>query len=237
MTVATDTDGLVERFNEVAAINVDAAFDEFKAEEVRALSRYARVCTRLNDRALLREGARFEFSAGIEGETERLQHAGEDPLRSAMMDFRLIWMDSEPAQFSRIRNIVRSRAAESSPEGNEALAVIDALGKDMSEARKEPTLGAHDPESGEIRTVQRAADLIDDWLNGVSFHEDPDRAERVEAWSRSTYEYMLIRSVNRVANVGFALAVLVDAILDAQSDPVATPRKDRKTSTALSEGL
>jgi hypothetical protein len=42
MAMATDTGGLVECFNEVAAINVDAAFDEFKAEEVRALSRYAR---------------------------------------------------------------------------------------------------------------------------------------------------------------------------------------------------
>lgn len=224
--MATDTDGLVERFNEVAAINANAAFDKFMAEEVRALGGYARVCTRLNDRALLREGVRFEFSAGVEGETERLQHAGEDPLRSAMMDFRLIWMDGEPAQFSRIRNIVRSRVAESS-EGSEALAVIDALGKDMSEARKETALGVHDPESGEIRTVQRAVDLIDDWLNGVSFHEDPDRAERVEAWSRSTYEYMLIRSVNRVANVCFALAALVDAILEAY----------RKISLAPSEGL
>lgn len=206
----------MDRFNGVAAINADAAFDEFEAEEIQALGSYARVCTMLNDRALLREGVRFEFSAGVEGETERLQHAGEDPLRSAMMDFRLIWMDREPIQFSRIRNILRSRVAESSPEGGEALAVIDALGKDMSEARKEAALGAHDPESGEIHTVRRAAELIDDWLNGVSFHEDPDRAERVEAWSQSTYEYMLIRSVNRVANVCFALAVLVDAILDAQ---------------------
>jgi hypothetical protein len=216
MAMASDTDGLMERFETIAALDVRAAFVDFEPDEIRALRAYTEVCGDLNARQLLREGARFNFSAGVAGEGERLEHAGEEALRSAMNDFRLLWADGEPTQFSRVRGILRRRIAPAVTSGSEAAAALDALKKDMSDARKKVVLGGQHPGTGETYPVTRAAELIDDWLFGVSIHRDADRAGRVAAWPPQTYEWMLVSSVNDITNVCLALAVLVDGVLAAQ---------------------
>jgi hypothetical protein len=215
MAMATDTDGLAGRFAAIAAIDAKAAFGPFDAARLEHLRRYSRVCGQLNRREVLRRPIRFSFSAGPTGGGEALEHAGEEALRSAMVDFRLLWMDGEPTQFGRLRNLVRAHVDDSTEAGRDALEILDALGKDMSDARREIAFGGRDP-SGVVHPTGRAVDVIEDWLYGVCFHQDEERAARVAAWSPQTYEFMLLRSVNNIANVCFAFAVLVDGILAAQ---------------------
>jgi hypothetical protein len=134
MAMATDTDGLTDRFAAIAAIDAEASFGRFDADQLEDLRRYSRVCTQLNRREVLRRPIRFFVSTAPTGGGQHLEHAGEEALRSAMIDFRLLWMDGEPTQFGRMRNLVRAHIDISTKAGREALGVVDALGRDMNDA-------------------------------------------------------------------------------------------------------
>jgi hypothetical protein len=60
-----------------------------------------------------------------------------------------------------------------------------------------------------------ARQVIDDWMNGDSFHGDPDARDRVSRWSPPAYEFSLIKAVNRISNVCLALDVVILPILDS----------------------
>jgi hypothetical protein len=216
-----DAEGIEARFQEIAAIDPARAFGSFTDEELEALDAYSRVCGQLNSRALLTQGVRFSFKAGVDGSAQRIEHTGDDALRSAMMDFRLIWMSDEPTHFPRLRNTARARVDASLPQAFEAQAAIDLLGKEFGEARREKSLGVRVAEGPEGIRWYKAEEIIDDWVSGVAFHGDRDRAARVGAWQQSSYEIQLIKAVNRISNVWFAFESLVRAILDRQADPAS----------------
>lgn len=216
-----DAEGIEARFREIDVIDPARAFGPFTEEELEALRAYSRVCGQLNSRELLTRGVRFSFKAGVDGSGQEIEHAGDDALRSAMMDFRLIWMSDERTYFPRIRNTVRARLDTSLPQASEALAAIDLLGKEFGEARREKALGVRVADGAEGIRWYRAEEIIDDWISGVAFHGDRDRAARVGAWQQSSYEIQLIKAVNRISNVWFAFELLVRAILDWQADPAS----------------
>src|SRR5690242_3011415 len=114
----TDAEGIEARFHELAEIDPAQAFRQFNAEDLADFEVFASLCKRLNDRALFQQGTRFHFSASVtEGVHQHLEHAGEDALRSMMMDFRRLWMSREPTFFPRLRNKVRSHADPAMSQG------------------------------------------------------------------------------------------------------------------------
>ena len=215
----TDAEGLEARFHELAEIDPAHAFKQFDVEDLRDLEAFAGLCARLTDRVLFQQGTRFHFSASVtDGVHQRLEHAGEDALRSMMMDFRRLWMSGEPTFFPRVRNKVRSHADPEMPQGAAALAVIDLLGKEFKEACEEGVLGVLRqgvPENPDNIKWIKAHEVVNDWINGDAFHGDPARQARVERWETSSYEFVLIKGVNRITNIWLAFCVLLDAILDA----------------------
>ncbi|MFT3864070.1 MAG: hypothetical protein QM729_07350 [Solirubrobacterales bacterium] len=224
-----DAEGIEARFREIDAIDPARSFGPFTEEELETLRAFSRVCGQLNSRALLTEGVRFSFEAGVAGAGQRIEHAGDDALRSAMMDFRLIWMSDEPTYFPRLRNKVRARIDLALPQGVEAQAAIDLLGREFGEARREKALGFRVAEGPEGIRWHTAEEVIDDWISGVAFHGDRDRAARVGAWEQSSYEIQLIKAVNRISNVWFAFEVLVRAILDGQADAASDATRARSS--------
>ncbi len=230
----TDVEGIEARFQELAEVDPSRAFKRFDPEDLAHLEAFANLCERLNDRALFKQGARFHFSASsTNGVHQHLEHAGEDALRSMMMDFRRLWMSSEPTFFPRLRNRVRAHADPAVPQGAAALAAIDLLGRDFKEACEDGALGLF--EQGETESPDnirwiKARQVVDDWINGDAFHGDPEPQARVGIWEASSYEFVLIKAVNRITNVWLAFCVLLVAILDERDHGMPALRGERGVS-------
>lgn len=213
----TDAEGLKSRFRELGEVNVREAFDAFESEELERLGLFSTVCHSLNDRDLFAEGVRFSpFGPDSSGEG-RLKHAGEDALRSMMMDFRLMWLKREPTNSETIRDLLGRRVREDGAEAELAACLINQLGDDFEQALKSPAMGpATSPNADETSetTNRTAGQVIADWMSAGAFHGDRAApAKRVRQWSPETYEYVLIKSVNRISNVWLAQCVLVDRVL------------------------
>lgn len=207
-----DEEALIERFTELTEIDVDSAFRPFDPDELELLDTYHRLVDGVAARPLFADGIKFRIGGGPDCDPPVLEHAGEDALRSVMIDFRRLWLKKEPTRFGNVLVLLREHA-----EDGDAVAALDALGRDFKEACRDGLMGVRDPSDPEnlkkIKPIS-ARQVIDDWMNGDSFHGDPDARERVRRWSPTTYEFSLIKAVNRISNVFLALDVVVVPILD-----------------------
>ena len=218
MAMPIDEAGLVERFTALAEIDVTSAFLPFREEELGLLSTYHDLVGGVTGRPFFANGIKLSFKAGPNTVPPSLKHAGEDALRSVMIDFRRLWLRKEPTRFDNVLRLVRQHA-----EDEATVAVLDALGRDFKDACRDELMGItdpNDPENPQKFTPIRARQVIEDWLNGDSFHGDPEARERVKRWSSTAYEFSLVKAVNRVTNVCLALDVPIAAIL-AESDHVS----------------
>jgi hypothetical protein len=205
--------GLVERFTALSEIDVQSAFRPFDQDELRLLGAYHELVDGVAGRPLFAEGIKFRIGGGAESEPTILQHAGEDALRSVMIDFRRLWMQKEPTRFGNVLKLLREHS-----EDEETTASLDALGRDFKDACRDELMGIRDPSDPEnMRKIKPifARQVIDDWMNGDSFHGDPDARDRVSRWSPPAYEFSLIKAVNRISNVCLALDVVILPILDS----------------------
>lgn len=216
----TDEDGLTRRFEQLATLDVSSAFRPFDESELDLLGEYHQLVAGITGRPLFAEGIKFSFSSGKGNDGAILDHAGEDALRSTMIDFRRLWMNKEPTNFHHVLGLVRDHADEPTR------GVLAQLGRDFKDACRDPMLMIRDPEDPENPTKftpVRSRRVVDDWLNGKAFHGDVEARRRVEGWSEPAYEFSLIKAVNRISNVALALDVPIAVILAGagQSSPAA----------------
>lgn len=214
----TDEDGLIARFSVLSEIDVSSAFQAFSKEALDLLALYHELVGGVVGRPFFSGGVKFSFGAGRDGQPPSLQHAGEDALRSVMIDFRRLWLQKEPTRFGNVLGLMRKHAVDGA-----VIVALDELGRDFKDACRDGVMGKIDPshpDNPEKIIPIRARQVIDDWINGDSFHGDPEARERVRRWSPPAYEFSLIKAVNRVSNVCLALDVPIAAIL-AETDEAA----------------
>lgn len=209
-------------FDTLVETDWSSRFESFTEDELRTLRLYDRLAHELGQRTFFQSPQRLSVKASDEESYERLEHAGEDSLRSMAMTFRQLWQQGEPANFESVRAILRRRVAPSA-EGAEALALVDALGRSYKDARRE-VLMKHvwqDDPMGKPKEVFRTARVVDDWLNGFAFHSDADKAKRVESWSPTSYEWSLIKAINDLAGVMWEMHIVVMGALAAVQEEAA----------------
>lgn len=151
----------------------------------------------------------------VDGEGERIEHAGEDALRSMVLTFRHLWQSGEPARFQTVRELIRSHVDPSGADSEATLQLLDLIGARYKAACRKVQMKhvwQHDP-MGKPKQVFRSAQVIDDWINGVAFHSDEDKARRVYGWQPVAYEWSLIKSIHDVAVVMWELHLVAADIL------------------------
>jgi len=197
----------------LAKTNWSGRFDSFSEDERERLRLYSSLAAELGQEDFHQEPLRFSVKASPEESYQRLEHAGRTQLRSMAMVFRQLWMQSEPARFNDMRNLLRRRAL---PEGGEDVVVmLDILGARYKAASREvmmKNVWEHDS-MGEPISVVRAEQVIDDWLYSGPFHTDPEKVERVKSWSKDPYEYSLAKSIRGLAAVMWELDLIVQDAL------------------------
>lgn len=213
-------------FDTLVETDWNSRFESFTDDELRRLRLYDQLAPELGRRSFFSSPQRLSVKSSAEESYSRLDHAGEDSLRSMAMTFRHLWQPGEPANFESIRSLLRDRAAPS-PPGAEAVKLLDVLGKRFKDVRRKEMLKhvwADEPMGKPIK-VFRATQVVDDWLNGYAFHKDTDKAERVASWSATQYEWSLIKAIHDFAGVMWELhIVLMGAVAAAEAAvAVATP--------------
>jgi len=203
-------------FDALATMDVSGRFESLTCEERAILARYHEVCAKLGVASFFAGPVRLSVKAAPDESYERLEHPGEDQLRSMTMWFRQLWMKKEPARFHAVLGLLRGRLAPNHPDVNATRTVLTHLGRRHRQACRRSLMKHvwdHDPVGEPIRDFD-AEQVIDDWLYGGQFHFDPAAAERVGSWSRPAYEWSLIKAITGVCAVCWELDLLVGAVLE-----------------------
>jgi len=139
-----------------------------------------------------------------------------------MMDFRLMWLKGEPTNAESIFDLLSRRVRRDTTEGQQAANLIEQLSKELKRALEAPAMGPEcspDPNEGSDTESRTAEQVISDWMSAGMFHGDRTApAQRVRMWDQETYEFVLIKVVNRISNIWLALCVLADQVLSDQAD-------------------
>lgn len=215
--------GPLDFFDTLVATEWTERFESFSPPELELLRKYEALASELGRRPFFAQPQRLSVKASPEESYERLDHAGEDALRSMAMTFRRLWLQGEPARFELILRLLRDHARLDS-RGGEARRLLEHLGRRYRNAKREVLMRhvREDDPVGEPIRVFRAEDVIDDWLYSGPFHEDDDRAARVASWSPVGYEWSFIKGITGVAAVMWELHVVVVAVLaDASATTTA----------------
>jgi hypothetical protein len=161
-------------------MDVEGRFESLTAPELLTLTRYHELCTAIGGSTFFSHPIRLAVKASPEESYERVDHAGEDPLRSMAMWFRQLWMAKETTRFQAVLTILRRSVDSTHPDAPQIEAILDHLGTRHRHARRASLMKhvyADDPMGAPIRDF-RAEQVIDDWLYGGAFHFDPRRRAR-----------------------------------------------------------
>lgn len=215
------TTGAKDLFDTLVETDWSGRFESFNAADVRRLRLYDRLASDLGHASFFAQPQRLSAKASAEESYERFEHAGTDTLRSMTMIFRQLWQPGEAAQYDAIRALLREHA-KPTQRGAEAVVLLDAIGKRFKAKRRDVLMKhvwEHDPVGKPIR-VFRAAGVLDDWFNGVLFHPDEDKEQRVRAWSPTAYEFSAVKAINRIAGVMWELHIVVAGALETNGSPL-----------------
>jgi hypothetical protein len=136
----------------------------------RVVERFIERSRKLAESSLVRTEVRLIWTSGQGGMEASVEYAGDELVQAAVVPFRALYRDEEPASFKRVHGILRSQAADS-PAGTELVELLDELGRGyrnlMQSAGPVPVpAGGLGGEGGPpLKTRQ----VIEDWLYGEHF--------------------------------------------------------------------
>lgn len=163
------------------ALGMVEALCPLEEEEMRTVTRYVDRSGELADSSLVKTGVHLRWSASKTGMQVDIEYAGDEAVRAALLVFRALYRDDEPASFKRTLGILRARAVARGGVASEALTeLLDEVGRGYRELLRSAdpmVVLSHSSEKGE--PPPRTRQVIEDWLNGEHFHWDSDRAERL----------------------------------------------------------
>ena len=163
------------------ALGMAEALCPLEEGEMRIVTRYVDRAGELADSSLVQTGARLGWSASKTGMQTEVEYAGDEAVRAALLLFRALYRDDEPASFKRTLAILRARAVALGGPSSEALTeLLDEVGRGYRKLLRsaDPMLVLSDS-STNGEPPRRTRQVIEDWLNGEHFHWDSDRAKRL----------------------------------------------------------
>lgn len=202
--------GPLDFWDTLATVDWSARFEPFDDDQMWRLRRYSELAHELGKSTFFSAPIEFSFKASAEESYERLDHAGDDALRSMAMSFRQLWEDGEPAQFQTVRNLLRAHLLLPRDRVDTRL-LLDVLGQRYRGARREVMMKDvwEDDPIGEPKAVIRAEQVVNDWLYSGPFHGDKDKIARVARWSDTAYELSLIKAINGITGVIWEMQIVV----------------------------
>lgn len=209
--------GPLDFFDTVVTTDWQRRLTAFASDERRVLELFLQRAGELGQRTFFASPHKLT----VDGHGERIEHAGEDALRSMALTFRHLWQPGEPARFHTVLALIRSHVDRAAVDSEHTEALVDLIGVRYREACREVQMKhvwKHDP-FGKPKEVFRASRVIDDWMNGVAFHSDEDKAGRVGSWSPVAYEWALVKSMHDIALVMWELHLIVADLLTDRQPP------------------
>jgi hypothetical protein len=144
-------------------------------DDLRKIKKYIRVSEKVRSSNFIKKTKQVTFRMNIEiNKPARFESTGfnEDLLRSALMDFRKIYMKKEGTNFFRIYNLIYKNTDDVEVKRN-----IEKCREIYTQILGRPTsIGIYINE--ELQNVEK---IIDDWLYGYYFHEDDEREEKMQS--------------------------------------------------------
>jgi hypothetical protein len=209
--------GPLDFFETLASIDWHGRFAPFTTTQLRQLRRYHELAHELGRSSFFSQRLTFSVKASPEESYQRLEHAGNDALRSMSMSFRQLWDAKEPARFDAVRQLLRDHALLPRDQVDVRV-LLDVLGSRFKAATRSDMMRIvwEDDPMGKPKEVIRARHVIDDWLYSGPFHADEERIARVERWSSKAYEFTLAKALHTIVGVLWELQIVVGGVLEDQ---------------------
>lgn len=199
------------------AINPVKAFTPFIPEEVARLERYAKRTRMLFECPFIqRVNTTWTLSGGT-GQPVASTFAGaganDDEVLEALMLMRPLHLQNEQAGFQQVQAMTKRHAHEKgTAEGRSAIAAIKSYTTALKQVLRQHDLirlnEEHVGQDGVVRAQEVPPErVLDDFLNGIYFHEDEERIRRIGDWLPSDAQrFIFLGTVRRVARIytGFA---------------------------------
>jgi hypothetical protein len=146
-----------------------------------------------------------------------VEYAGDEAVQAALLPFRALYRDEEPASFKRVLGILRARAVGRGTEAsNKLVELLDELGRGyrniLRSAGPIPLPPGGLGGSGDAPPV-KTRQVIEDWLYGEHFHWDAEKAQRLAEFEPP--EMLLFSFVSAIHHASFVYARLADVARQA----------------------
>src|SRR4051794_28795987 len=103
--------GPLDLFDTLAQTDWSGRFESFDEDDMRDLRLYAKLAGELGRRPFFASPQRLSFKASAAESYQRFDPAGDDALRSMAVNSRQLVMEGNPAEFKRVRSLLRNHAA------------------------------------------------------------------------------------------------------------------------------
>lgn len=144
-------------------------------DELKKVKKFIRIAEKVRNSNFLKstKALNFKMSIGID-KPICFESSGfdEDLLKSALMDFRKIYMEKDDTSFFQIYNLLYTNTDNLDIKKN-----LEKCRKIYSEILNKPTpIGIFIN-----KELQNVKEIINDWLYGYYFHEDSEREEKMQS--------------------------------------------------------
>lgn len=144
-------------------------------EDLKKIKKYITVSEKVKNSNFIKNTKQVSFKMNIEiDKPVQFESEGfdEDLLRSALLDFRKIYMKKDGTNFFRIYNLLYKNTNDAEVKRN-----IEKCREIYTKILSRPTsIGIYI--NKELQNVDR---IIEDWLYGYYFHEDDERDEKMKS--------------------------------------------------------
>ncbi len=146
-----------------------------KIEELKKIKKYIEIAEKVKNSNFLKDTRAISFKMDVSiDKPVRFESNGfdEDMFRSALMDFRKIYMKKDSTNFFRIYNLIYKNSNDTEIKRN-----IEKCREIYKKILSRPTsIGIYIN-----KELQNVEEIIDDWLYGYYFHEDDERDEKMKS--------------------------------------------------------
>lgn len=210
--------------------NFRGGFSLFSEDERWVLNRFLRKAEELRSSAF----AAAETSLSMEsipgashlgGPAWQLKAEGpsQEAVMAVILPFRQLYVETNKSSVARVANILKVSARRSGTSaGDEVIAFLRALKRDMSKRLAHDPYGSHMEETSlgesEVRTP---AEIVGIWLNGEYFHDDRDLADQIDPPGHASYEMMQMSLQLTIRDFIRYWSALAELVSFALSDPPA----------------
>jgi hypothetical protein len=195
------------------SLGMGDALEPLEQHDRTVLTRFVDLASRLSESSLVRGEVRLTMQSPDGSRSEYLvEYAGDEAVQAALLPFRALYRDEEPASFRHILGILRSRAIHRGTEASKKLVeLLDELGRGyrgiLKSAGPIPLPPGGLGGKGDAPPL-KTRQVIEDWLYGEHFHWDADKAQRLAEFEPP--EMLLFSFVSAIHHASFVYDALAD---------------------------